>query len=100
MSALPMADVRAAHAALLALGWDRAKIARVLGHRCTVCLSLTHPHNQTGVCLRCRKVRTVTVTCPACKAERQRRGAQMRIVTCSPECRREMAKARRCGVTP
>ena len=95
-----MADVRAAHAALVALGWDRAKISRVLGHRCSVCLSLTKAHNASGVCMRCRAVRVVTVTCPACKSQRQRRGAKMRIATCSPECRREWVKMRRCGVEP
>lgn len=99
MSALPMADVRAAHAALVALGWDREKIALVLGHRCSECMRRTPSHNESGVCLRCRAGRLVTVTCPVCKSERKRRGAKVRIVTCSPKCRAARVKAHRCGVS-
>lgn len=101
---LTASDARAAHNALLAIGWTRQQIERLTGRRCAMCFGARGNHNQSGVCYRCAGTQTrqreVDVKCPCCLSVRRRVGAKLKISPCSRDCRTYVRKCRESGVTP
>ena len=97
-----ISDVRRAYAVLAAAGWTHEQCESVLGRRCVKCMSLRDSGSFDILCRRCathrEAKREILVVCPVCKKSARKR-ASLRMIYCSPACRRHAHKCRVAGVS-